>query len=745
MATRLGYSDRERYAFLHDELGYQEIREPRNWKDDDKELVRNSETIYGGIFGKMSAEMEFTGNGRDFILQVYSAYGVNSNLRLLKEAQDPDTDEWYRVWDGEVDLTTLVQKDSIVTAKFNADSLTTIIKSRLSEKYEIERTTDLYGNELEQMPLETLELLGRKILLETLLKVPERSRDDNLMHLNHRTNSYRHLYIPLPVVVDYESDELVTTPFEGEEWTEADTGTTGLLFYLPNDRQKELNISISFSTKIRVLDINNVDNAWFRIELIRYTNGANYDIAERWTLYDDPNVRTIANREIQESGSHKIILDPDESLGLVAYAGGNNWGTLFENGDIYISLDELNASISISEDSFVDASQSNVAMPYEVMKRIMTIITGREDTFFSTALGRTDLGFPEDGEAALCGLSHGHWKRGFIKGDDLYKPFTTSIKDFMQSYGAVWGLAMGVEKIGFQERLIIENRDYFYNRNVTLRLGYTDDNGKFIYEQVNNVERTVDAEKIYSEVTVGTDKFEPYEEIQGLDEFNTQSTFSTVINKIQNTFTLLSKYRRDATGGEIARRLSKETKPTEDTQYDEKIFMEDMKRSATDVYQQRKWQDDFSAEPTGIFDPDSATNLRLSQVRMILRNGWELATSLIKYPKDFIRFTSTEGNGSLETRLTGEDVYRKENEDIPNSDLERAVHEPELVAFEYKVDNRLMAEIEGKSVILGRQIENKYGLVEFMNEKGQIERGHIQSLKPNGPGEWILTKYYTLN
>jgi len=41
----------------------------------------------------------------------------------------------------------------------------------------------------------------------------------------------------------------------------------------------------------------------------------------------------------------------------------------------------------------------------------------------------------------------------------------------------------------------------------------------------------------------------------------------------------------------------------------------------------------------------------------------------------------------------------------------------------------------------GVNIPNIYGLVEFKNEKGILEKGRIRSIKPNKKGDWELEKY----
>ena len=83
----------------------------------------------------------------------------------------------------------------------------------------------------------------------------------------------------------------------------------------------------------------------------------------------------------------------------------------------------------------------------------------------------------------------------------------------------------------------------------------------------------------------------------------------------------------------------------------------------------------------------------------------------------------------------------KENGSIINSDLERPRFTPEIIKFNHICTDEILKQVEGKSQILGEEILNVYGLIEFINENNEIEKGYLLSLKPNKAGEWELLKY----
>lgn len=736
------YSDRVRYTLQHTATGSLVVDEPIGWRDDDNEFVRN--TVFHGILTQMTNSLKFTGTGKDFIDTVYGTYGINADLRLVKDERNPTTDIYERSYDGFLDLSTLETTQNITSVKFNSSDLFKLLKSRQSEKIELERLDTIDGSVLEPLDIKTVNLQGRQIFLRSLLEVDAKDSATSDFRMNFSDTNLRFGALNVPTTIVYKSDDLVhstatptMTTFGG---TTPDTAEVAQLFYAINDRAKTLNLSISFSCDAIQDKIDDLDDARLYVALTTYENGTDYDLKERTLL--TPNIindTAVIIPNVAFEYEVAINLLEGESLSLQWYGRAEFGGALGSDGDLNVDFENIISTILIEEDSFFDSSQSNVLLPYEIADRLLSVITDRTDILKSDTLGRTDLGYDEDGEVSLCGATSGMWLRNFADDDELYKPFTTTWKDFTESYMATWNLGIGVEKVGFSEVARIEDLKYFYNRNTLIHIGTKDDNGVFTYSQVSNVKRTVAKEWYFSGTEFGYDRVEDYEEANGLDEYNFRNTYTTVINRIEQKYTKLSKWRADGYGIEFARRKQQTLFPTDDTKYDKSNFLLDMKRGVTDIFEQRLWADDFAQEPTGVFSPETANNLRLSPFNILLRHGWVLASGLTKYPVDFIRYGSSVANSNLKTQLIGGVEYA-ENGNIQNNALEEARFIPELIEFNHPVDTELLSQINGTTEILGEKITNWYGKIAFMNEKGQIERGYLQSLKPNGAGSWKLLK-----
>ena len=158
-----GYFDRKRYILQHEVLGSIKIQEPIGWNNDEKELSRHKD--YHGIFAKFSNNLKFYGDGYDFIKTIRNVYGINSQIRLVKDIKHPKTDIWERDYDGCLDMSTYQEEDGKISIKFNSGGLEQQLKSRESELVEVTRTKTLDGFPLADLDIKEVEIDERRIFL----------------------------------------------------------------------------------------------------------------------------------------------------------------------------------------------------------------------------------------------------------------------------------------------------------------------------------------------------------------------------------------------------------------------------------------------------------------------------------------------------------------------------------------------------------------------------------------------------
>ena len=505
----------------------------------DNEFVR-SKTLHG-VMTQMTNNLKFTNEGRNYINTVRNTYGINADLRMVKDERHPITDEWTRVYDGFLDLSTWSDSDNKVSVKFDSSGLLKLIKSRENEKLELDRLDTIDGKVLTALNTETVALNGRDIFLQSKLEtLPENSATTtfrmNFSDTNHRLGS-----LAVPTTINFKSDVLIHSVFPDSFRTwggvTPDEADVSSLFYADNDRIKTLNLTIKLSFTLTEVKIDDLDNASFTVSLATFKESIDYVIKERFNLTSNLISDTsVIQSQINFTTTKSINLLKGESLSL-QFLGDADFGNIIGgDGDLDVDITNIICTIDISEDSFFDSSQAKFFLPHEIGDRLINIISDRDDAFHSTVMGRTDIGYSEDGEAALIGAASGFQVRGFEPQDEWYTSFTTTWKEYRDSYLNTWNLGMGIELVGFNERVRIEKLEYFYNRNVLIRIGSLDSNGVFQYTQVNNVKRTESKDHYFSGLEFGFDKVILYEEANGLDEYNTSSTFTTVINRVEKKY-----------------------------------------------------------------------------------------------------------------------------------------------------------------------------------------------------------------
>lgn len=766
MATNIVFENRTEYTIQHEDFSPLIIDEPIGWESDEKEFSRNED--YHGIFIKHSNNLKFIGDGADYLTTIYEVYGINSRVILRKRERHPHTNLWEISYYGYLDMSTYRIENNQVSVKFNSSGLEQALKNRQNEKVEIDRLDTIDGTTLEPLIPKQVLLKGRSIFLRSVFKA---ASEKSFVSVETNVGGTRNQIASMPITLDINQHEnLLQTPNLYTKIGE-NQGDPYVMFLLDIDRDRTIDFSIKGKTDVFFSQYEDVQWCRYKICVTIYENGFDFDVKKRYVIKelrsenpiesDDPAnsllvlpsdypgvVPPFTINDVTFEFNQSINLLKGESMAFEAYLKSdmytsNTAGVRTETSNFQLD------TFSLREDSYFQQTVSKMFLNFELGERLINIITNRKGIMYSEALGRTDIGYAQDGinTGALNGFAHGFWIRGFDKDlesideeeENRFKPLTTSFKDWMDNLKATWNLGLGIERIGFSERVIIENLKYFYNNNVLIRLG-KEINGKFEYVKVSNVRRSIANEYYYSSLLFGYEKGWDNEEAQGLDEYNAQTRYLTNISVIKNDYEMISPYVGGVYPKEFSRRKQFNDYPTTDHSYDKDVFVMDLKRGINNVFEERVWQDDFEEEPTGTFRADNATNLRLSPLNMKLRHGWVISAGLQKhYPEKYVKYISSEANSKLTTNPIGGE-RRSEQDDIMNSELERPRYFPEWIEFDCQVDFLMMKQIEGYTEILGKKIPNYYGLVEFKNENNQLEKGYLFNLKPFGKGEWKILK-----
>jgi len=334
---------------------------------------------------------------------------------------------------------------------------------------------------------------------------------------------------------------------------------------------------------------------------------------------------------------------------------------------------------------------------YEAFERCAQVITGKDTAFRSDFFGRTDIGYPIDGPGALSCITNGKNARGDRS------PILVKWKDLFESENAKYHLGYGFEDFGGQEVVRVEPKEYFYQQNIVVDLGC-----------VRDITMRVDSKRFFNQIKGGYN-YNFNDEVNALDEFNTDRNYTTPITQVKSTLEVKSPYRSSGYEFEYQRRLKE--KPTTDGRHDDENFIIRLIRDGFSYLAERNT--DFTIL-SGIIDPDSVYNARISPLRNILNWGQTLAAALINASMS-IKFTFAKANSEMVSQLSSETSSLTENQNIELSQLPDPIWRNEIYEFSAPLSNEQFAALR----------ENPYGIVKF-TDRNDIERqGYLIEVAAN--------------
>jgi len=751
------YFNKYRYS-INGPLGVLYISEPIGWNEDSKTFKRSKEVH--GVFSSLSNNLEFyigdneNDGGYNYLKKIYKEYSINTEVYLLKE--EKVLGKWAECYKGYFDFSTYNQNEKTISIMFNESGLYEKIKARNSEEIELDRLTTIDGYELDYLKVNSVKIDGRKIMIISSFDLKnsligntesyfEESGGYTVVGMNMYKeateitmfNKFRAVVLPLTLKVEQDGNTQTISDYKcninNSTGEILDASSTSNMFYdeSPNNKLLKLNLNVEFN-----ISLNKPKKIQFI--LCRYNGLNSLEFVDKIILKEFNNDLPITNNEKLSYSfnmdNYTVNLLEKDSLSLILLVE-NNLINPEATSPPYIYRSDLiinKLSLEVYDETSYEQTNCNFIMPFETLDRIINIIANKSNRLISNSLGRTDIGYKEDGIASLTGITNGFFVRQFKD-----KKITTSFQDFIDSYKCIWQLGYGIEKVGLEEKIRVEHISHFYKEIVTIKLG-----------SVNNISRKCAKEYFYSSLNIGYSQPSGdvlYEEVLGLDEYNVLNTYITPITKIKNKLLNVSKYRADSYGIEFARRKQKNKFPEEDTKYDLSVMLLDLKRVSNNIFTQRKWEDDFvvpevfNKETTGIYFPETATNLRFSPANVLKRLGYWIKGCLNKDLDSNITYASSSGNSKLKTlsKVSGS-IESSENGNFLCRDLDKALFNPETITFEKEVDTFLMQKVTGSIIIDYETIMNYYGLVEFINEDGYYEYGYLISLEPNNEGKWEL-------
>lgn len=243
-------------------------------------------------------------------------------------------------------------------------------------------------------------------------------------------------------------------------------------------------------------------------------------------------------------------------------------------------------------------------MVHEALSRVTESITNACMRVKSSFFGRIDsqpFSFDGDGCGAFLMLTSGLKIRKAPNAK-----FFASAKDLIGGLNAIFNIGFTIEpdpNIAGKMLLIIESVDYFYQDFEMLSL-----------DSVNNIANELQEGWHYAKIKVGYKKWE-VEEINGLNEFNSNREYRTNVETISTELDITSNIVTGSIPAEITRQQSFADSGAADTTYDNEVFAFVLDRTAYDY----TIQQDNILNPVNIYDPASVFNFYITPVRNLMR------------------------------------------------------------------------------------------------------------------------------
>lgn len=455
------------------------------------------------------------------------------------------------------------------------------------------------------------------------------------------------------------------------------------------------------------------------------------------------SLTVLHEQDLPFSGNEAIgAFDYTYSGTLVLPQGQGFYAYIEHEGSFVVS--GLSGTITFDPETYIDfdgikscpATNAELYMIHETLSRVTEAITNGCMQVKSEYYGRVDsepFSFSEDGCGSLRAVTSGLKIRRAT--DDK---FFTSIKDLIEGLNAIDNIGIGLEETDISGAYLmrIEDVAFFYQDNEVLR-----------HEFIPKGEYQIEEKSHYSKINVGYKKWE-VEEINGLDEFNSNRQYNTSIDTINSTLEITSAFVSGTYPIEITRQQSFADSGGADQKYDNDTFIISMKRDDY-PYLNLSVEQGAVDNPENVFSPQTMYNWRISPVRNLMRWYKSIAAGFasVSDSTNKLFFTSGTGNLLAKAKLT-DDTCRLENTEIQENQDIFVTHFSSSGDYTPLWENELFTYDYPMSISDYRTVKSSpYGYISAQCGNGEFEKYWIVEIKfkpAKGLATFILRRKHGL-
>tara|TARA_R110000851_G_scaffold298304_3_gene453810 strand:- start:1119 stop:3296 length:2178 start_codon:yes stop_codon:yes gene_type:complete len=714
------YSDYIRFYFITKDKPAYLVKNVLGWREQGLNCKRNEK--YHGTLVKVSDQLGFNGEDLAFLQNEYKLELASAEVWLLVEKLNDIGGilKWHKEEFIKADFLTRNIKDKTLFLNFYSSSLQTKIDSYENQNFEVERVTDINNKTIAEINTSTISLEGRSIVQNGLSNISEIS-----VVVGPATSSNFESVRTIPSKVDSQGNERQSYSSSNPYNTLGDfPNISASNLFFDNAVTNDDDIDVSLKVNIELFGSKGTQPNNLILRVTEYdSDSATYSI-----ISDDVIATGIVDSTYVPNFAYN---NPDIVDTVFSYEKTIKW-----NQGICLCWESkgpnnsftLKGSIEMKTIEVFSASDCKVILYNDVLKKLLEIITGKQNSFYSSVLD-SSVG----GRLSKIAVTSGLYAREFQKSDPNYKSIKGSISYFLDSISNVFNLGSGVESDGLNEFLVLEELDYFYKEDV-----------KWIFEEQVDESLVEDKNSYYSKLKFGFSKTETTSTSMGLDEPNLKNEFTTHIEITDKEFSKLSEVRADEYALEKLRRDNKYKKPNESYSNDHHCWFLDLILDGT--LRQANWFDRLSQIPTGIHSPETFHSMLFSPSRILLRNSSIFNSGLYNKQNNFVNFASSNSNVNLKMNFIDDNLFIKENDNIQISELKTPFFKNEIAEFEYAYSEELKQFIFGSSEVNykgnNRIIPNFYFKMRWTNQFNETKSGYLLEYST---GDLIRLKFQVSN
>jgi hypothetical protein len=605
------------YRFVLTYLGTDTtIVEPKNWDSFESELDRDFKA-HGATFKYTSGTLKlgFAGSGRTVFESAFQTDGMDAAVTLTIDSRPDPYTAWTNIFIGDAIMQNREYSQDFFEVDFEESGFKQKLKNRLKTKVKLDTTIDLDGNAL------TGSLTSYTNQWDTIRFYKPWNASINVTQSQENYDSLTRSVTTVsggtvsnyaefnwPNVIQSELETAQSMPASG-----IIASIPGIIF-IPNlTGDFVFNTKFHFYANIFIQSSNAGDTVDSSLKIrLRHLDSSNVLVADYTLLQLDST---------GESGGAEdydyVLQTHDLTQSISSFAAGDKLGFFVEmiaNNPLNLGTIDVDFTFNIYYDSTIEfkilEGSESVTVKYwlifDVVKRIVQILTGQANSLSSSFLQLTEQGALTDGCGGLNMITNGYQLRG------IDNPLELSLQDCLDHIIAEYGAGWGFKNVYGNYTLMVELMEFFYQDTEILDLG-----SPLQIEEGDSYSESSFDPLLVNNIKVGYKKFSSDEDIQNnVQDFLTESEYQTPVASIDGSYNQISPFI--ASGRLIQATFEARLTINKAWKYDENVFIVAAVRSASTFIPEN---DENFSTVTGIDNPATAYNLRKAPVQMFLNHA----------------------------------------------------------------------------------------------------------------------------